>query len=104
MSMRYLVRTENPKDIDSIKKWVADLDNQLPPAAANLKRHIRVPISPCQTALFSFYTQKTKKGFEWYCPSIELSAESEPLLIELLKKFGVDPKRLVHLKGTLGPI
>ena len=104
MSMRYLIRTENPKDINAIKKWVTDLDSQLPPPAANLKRHIRAQISPYQTALFSFYTHKTEKGFEWYCPSIELSAESEPLLIELIKKFGADPKRLVHLKGTLGPI
>ena len=64
----------------------------------DLRCDIPVVLSEKRHFHLQFMTRKTETGWIWVCPSIEVVAEDEMGLIDLLKKFKAGtPAHLAHL-------
>ena len=96
--MRYLIRREKADSLVEMESEVSGLKEKLGTPAADLRCDIPVVLSEKRHFHLQFMTRKTETGWIWVCPSIEVVAEDEMGLIDLLKKFkaGV-PAHLAHL-------
>lgn len=98
MSMRYIIRRNKPEDLTDIKPLIPDVEKQLGAAGENLRRFLRVSMTPLRYAQYTFVTRKTGTGWIWLGTSIELVAEDEKGLFAMTDKFNVPrPEHLKHL-------
>ncbi len=96
--MRYLIRREQADSLSELETEVSGLKEKLGPAGADLRCDIPVVISEKRHLHLQFLTRKTATGWIWVCPSVEVVAEDERGLFELLKKFNAPkPAHLAHL-------
>ncbi len=97
--MRYLVRREKAENLSELESEISGLTQKLGTAAADLRCDIPVILSEKRSFHFQFMTRKVGTGWIWICPSIELVAENESGLFELIKKFNLPkPAHLAHLQ------
>lgn len=87
MSMRYLIRRQNPEKFDDIRAVVRDLDIQLGSPGENFQRKVEQGFNPHRSAHYIFITRKVVSGWVWICSTIELVAENEKGLFALLDYF-----------------
>lgn len=98
MSMRYLIRRQNPEKFDDIRAVVRDLDIQLGSPGENFQREVEQGFNTRRSAHYIFGTRKAASGWVWVCPTIELVAENEEGLFALLDYFKTTkPTHLAHL-------
>lgn len=96
--MRYLVRREKADNLADLESEVSGLKEKLGTPAAELRCDIPVVLSEKRYFSLQFLTRKTGTGWIWVCPSIEIVAEDEKGLMELLTKFKAGkPAHLAHL-------
>ena len=96
--MRYLVRREKAENLTELESEVSGLTEKLGTAAADLRCDIPVILTEKRSFRYQFMTRKVGAGWIWICPSIEIVAENESGLFELLKKFNLPkPAHLAHL-------
>jgi hypothetical protein len=90
MAMRYIIRRQNTEDLADIRREVSNLDSQLEKPGESLRRAVEVAYSPVRSAVYQFSTKKVGTNWVWICPCIELVAENEEGLFNLLEKFKVE--------------
>lgn len=96
MSMRYLIRRENPSDLDEIKQGIPNLDEQLGTPIATSRKYVKTIESASRSILYTFLSRKNDAGFEWICPSKELIGESEADLLDMAKSHSVTDLSHIH--------
>lgn len=99
MAMRYILRRNKPEDLSSIKKDIPNLESQLEKAGDGYKRNLELSITNMERINYQFQTRKSGTEWVWVCPSVELVAENETGLFNLMERFSVaPPAHLAHLK------
>ncbi|MCB0404208.1 MAG: hypothetical protein KDD51_05435 [Bdellovibrionales bacterium] len=88
MSMRYIIRRENPSDLEEIRRVVTDLDAQLGEAGQDYRREVYHTIGPMRRVVFGFSTEKRDAGFTWRCHNVEIVAETEDDFRALATEYG----------------
>ena len=96
MSLRYIIRRQNPEDLSEVKKVDSQLENTLGPAGDNLRRFIQSNFNAAQYAVYHCMTVKRGESYAWICPSIELVAETQSDFMELTERFHVPRTQLSH--------
>ena len=100
MAMRYIIRRQNPEDLAFLKKEFPSLDTQLSKASDGLRKTLEVTIGNLERVTYQLMTKKKGSDWVWTCPSIEMVAENEQGLFNLLKKFSLPPPaHLAHLSA-----
>jgi len=98
MAMRYLIRRDKAENLNDLESEVSGLKEKLGAPAADLRCDIPVVLSEKRYFQLQFLTRKTGTGWVWVCPSIELVAEDEKGLVDLMAKFKLHkPEHLAHL-------
>lgn len=96
--MRYIIRRQNPEDLSALKKDFPNLDSELSKAADGLRRTLQLSMSNLERVSYQLMTKKKGSDWVWTCPSVELVAENEQGLFDLLKRFSLPaPAHLAHL-------
>ncbi|MBI4405360.1 MAG: hypothetical protein HY537_14445 [Deltaproteobacteria bacterium] len=102
MAMRYTVRRQTPNDLTDIRQRITDLDTRLGAPQETLKpgglqKTVQMRVSPNRSADYSFATTKVGSAAQWTCHSVELVAEDERGMTELLQMLGLAHPKLSHL-------
>ncbi len=90
MAMRYIIRRKNSEDLTDIRREISNLDSLLAKAGDGLRRSVEVSFSPLRSAVYQFSGKKVDALWIWSCPCIEIVAENEEGLFNLLEKFQVE--------------
>lgn len=98
--MRYIIRRSNPEDLTTLKKDIPQWDSSLEKAADGLRRILPVTLNNLDRINYLLLTQKKGADWIWVCPSVELIAENEKGLFNLMARFSIEPPaHLAHLKN-----